>query len=172
MKDFLLSGEQQGLPLRYKCSRRKIWYEVPLMKQTEGFFFKRSHHFPRLCINRASVLVTDTAYRVTMKDKHTIEGLCYSFYNSLTLLFAEIDGRFYGGGVLELTPSEFKGLPIVLSRRLKRASDEEKRAFESDDLRKRLIFDLVKKDPVKTRAEEKYTGFYKDSMVLMSWCYR
>lgn len=42
--------------------------------------------------------------------------------------------------------------------RLKRASDEEKRAFESYDLRKRLIFDLVKKDPVKTRAEEEFTG--------------
>lgn len=113
VKDFLLFGEQQGLPLRYKCSRRKVWYEVPLMKETEGFFFKRSHNFPRLCVNNARVLVTDTAYRLTMNDKYTIQGLCYSFYNSLTLLFAEIDGRFYGGGVLELTPSEFKGLPIV-----------------------------------------------------------
>ena len=51
--------------------------------------------------------------------------------------------------------------------RLKRASDEEKRAFESDDLRKRLIFGLVKKDPVKTRAEEEYAGIvtqhYEDS---------
>ncbi len=52
--------------------------------------------------------------------------------------------------------------------RLKQASDEEKRAFESDDLRKRLIFDLVKKDPVKTRAEEKYAGFYKAILEIIS----
>jgi adenine-specific DNA-methyltransferase len=30
----------------------------------------------------------------------------------LTLLFAEIEGRYYGGGVLELTPSEFKKIPL------------------------------------------------------------
>jgi adenine-specific DNA-methyltransferase len=36
----------------------------------------------------------------------------FSFYNSLTLVFAETNGRYYGGGVLELTPSEFKKLPI------------------------------------------------------------
>jgi adenine-specific DNA-methyltransferase len=36
----------------------------------------------------------------------------FSFYNSLTLLFAELEGRYYGGGVLELTPSEFKNLPL------------------------------------------------------------
>ena len=41
-----------------------------------------------------------------------MRGICYSFYNSLTLLMSEIEGRFYGGGVLELTPSEFRRLPI------------------------------------------------------------
>jgi hypothetical protein len=30
----------------------------------------------------------------------------------VTLLFSEIEGRFYGGGVLELTPSEFRSLPL------------------------------------------------------------
>jgi adenine-specific DNA-methyltransferase len=33
-------------------------------------------------------------------------------YNSLTLSFAELNGRYYGGGVLELTPNEFKTLPV------------------------------------------------------------
>lgn len=54
-----------------------------------------------------------------------LEGLCFSFYNSLTLLFSEIDGRFYGGGVLELTPNEFKGLPLVYHE----PSKDEFRAF-------------------------------------------
>lgn len=48
-----------------------------------------------------------------MRSPFTERGLCYSFYNSLTLLFAETNGRFYGGGVLELSPKEFRGLPLV-----------------------------------------------------------
>ena len=47
-----------------------------------------------------------------MKDNYSIDGFVYSFYNSLTIIFAELEGRYYGGGVLELTPNEFKKLPL------------------------------------------------------------
>ena len=47
-----------------------------------------------------------------MKDNWDLNSFIFSFYNSLTLVFAETNGRYYGGGVLELTPSEFKKLPI------------------------------------------------------------
>lgn len=47
-----------------------------------------------------------------MKDDYQVDDLVYSFYNSLTLCFAELYGRYYGGGVLELTPNEFKKLPL------------------------------------------------------------
>lgn len=47
-----------------------------------------------------------------MKNSQSVDNLIYSFYNSLTLSFAELNGRYYGGGVLELTPNEFKNLPI------------------------------------------------------------
>jgi len=73
----------------------------------------RPHLLPRIIVNKAEALVTDTAYRIRMKPGRNIEDLCFSFYNSLTLLFAETDGRFYGGGVLEVTPNEFKNLPLV-----------------------------------------------------------
>ena len=43
-----------------------------------------------------------------------MRDLCFSFYNSITLLFAEVDGRSYFSGVLELTPTEFRGLPLHL----------------------------------------------------------
>ena len=58
------------------------------------------------------MLVTDAAYRVTAKEGFTAHSLVFSFYNSLTLAMAELRGRFYGGGVLEVTPNEFKSLPI------------------------------------------------------------
>lgn len=111
---YISECEKNGIHERYKCQRRKPWYRIPIVEPGDGFFFKRSHIVPRLCINDARVLVTDTAYRIRMKDDYSVRGLCFSFYNSLTLLFAEIDGRFYGGGVLELTPEEFRGLPISM----------------------------------------------------------
>jgi adenine-specific DNA-methyltransferase len=37
-----------------------------------------------------------------------------AFLNSLTFAFAEIIGRSYGGGVLELEPNEAEMLPIPL----------------------------------------------------------
>ena len=52
------------------------------------------------------------AHTLCVKQPYHIDSLIYSFYNSLTLAFAELQGRYYGGGVLELTPNEFKNLPV------------------------------------------------------------
>ena len=45
----------------------------------------------------------------SMYDK---ESMAFCFYNSLTLTQCEYYGRYYAGGVSELTPSEFKKLSI------------------------------------------------------------
>lgn len=112
-KDYIKSGEKQGLHRRYKSMIRDNWFEVPLANPKPGFIFKRSHSHPRIVVNRANILTTDGAYGITPHEGYSIDALCFSFFNSLTLLFAEMDGRFYGGGVLELTPREFRGLPLV-----------------------------------------------------------
>lgn len=111
---YIAECEEEGLHKRYKCQRRKPWYRIPIVEAGDGLFFKRAHILPRLCINEARVLATDAAYHIRMKNEFNVQGLCFSFYNSLTLLFAEIEGRFYGGGVLELTPEEFRGLPLAM----------------------------------------------------------
>ena len=111
---YIEACEAAELHRRYKCRRRKPWYRIPIVEPGDGLFFKRAHVIPRLCVNEAGVLVTDTAYHIRMKDEWNVRNLCFSFYNSLTLLFAEIEGRFYGGGVLELTPEEFRGLPLTM----------------------------------------------------------
>jgi adenine-specific DNA-methyltransferase len=122
---YVVTGELQKLDERYKCRNRKPWYNVPLVTPAAGFVFRRSHEFPRLVINEASVYVTDNVYGITPKLGFTIRGICYSFYNSLTFLFAEMDGRFYGGGVLELSPVEFRNLPLAYHE----PSEEEFAAF-------------------------------------------
>lgn len=113
LQAYIEKGAEAGLPDRYKCRGRKNWYEVRLVPQAPGFFFKRSHGYPRLCLNEAETHITDTAYGIRPKVGFTMRGICFSFYNSLTMLFSETDGRFYGGGVLELSPNELKNLPIV-----------------------------------------------------------
>lgn len=113
LRAYIEEGEKNLIHHRYKCRNRRRWYEVPLVPIEQGFFFKRSHSFPRIILNEAGVYLTDTAYGLRLKPSYTMRGLCFSFYTSLTILFAEIDGRFYGGGVLELSPNEFRGLPIV-----------------------------------------------------------
>lgn len=115
VKRYIAIGEEMGVHLRYKCRHRPVWYKVPVVAENDGLFFKRSHVVPRLCTNGSGVLVTDSAYHIRMKEGQFVQSLCGSFYNSLTLLFAEIEGRFYGGGVLELTPSEFRRLPVSMS---------------------------------------------------------
>ena len=128
-REFLELGEKMEIHKRYKCRHREPWYRIPIVPASHGFFFKRAHIFPRFCVNDARVLVTDTAYRVTVHEGYEIRDLCFSFYNSITLLFAEIDGRFYGGGVLEVTPSEFRGLPLHFLRATKTEFAEFERAF-------------------------------------------
>ena len=111
---YIEACEEEGVHRRYKCRGRKPWYRIPIVEPGDGLFFKRAYILPRLCVNEAGVLVTDTAYHIRMKDEWNVKDLCFSFYNSVTLLFAEIEGRFYGGGVLELTPEEFRGLPLTM----------------------------------------------------------
>ena len=75
---------------------------------------KRSHSFPRLILNSVGAYTTDTAYRIRSLGIEP-EKLVYCFINSLTALTAELEGRHYGGGVLELVPSEIEKLLIPLA---------------------------------------------------------
>ena len=123
---FIADCEARGIHERYKCQRRTPWYNIPIVPAGDGLFFKRANLYPRLCVNEASTLATDAAYQVRMKDGYSIRDLCFSFYNTITLLFAEVDGRSYFSGVLELTPTEFRGLPLHLMT----PAEEEFSAFE------------------------------------------
>jgi len=107
--NYIASGEAQELHLRYKCRIRTPWYVVPSVWPAPVAMLKRSHHFPRLVHNVSGALSTDTAYRI---QPHHVSSsdLVASGVNSLTSLCAELEGRHYGGGVLELVPSEIERL--------------------------------------------------------------
>ena len=113
LREYLELGETKQIPNGYKCLKRNNWYVIPnIADKPDAFFLKRTHHYPKLLRNDSNALITDSAYKVRMRNDYSLNSFIYSFYNSLTSIFTELDGRFYGGGVLELMPSEFKKLPI------------------------------------------------------------
>lgn len=114
-RQYIERGERERLHTRYKCRIRAPWYKVPSVYSTEVGMLKRCHDTPRLILNRLGAYTTDTAYRIRTRD---VEGerLVGCFINPLTALSAELEGRHYGGGVLELIPSEIERLLIPLPK--------------------------------------------------------
>lgn len=117
MVEYISTGEQQGLHTRYKCRIRTPWYVVPYVWSSELALLKRSYQYPKLVINELGAYSTDTAYRIRLLPKYIdrAKDLAFSFLNSLTFLTAELEGRHYAGGVLELVPSEVERLLIPLT---------------------------------------------------------
>lgn len=97
---------------RYKCKDRTPWYGVPIVGRGDILFFKRYDRLPRIYVNEANIYTTDIAYNMRLLDDYDDKSLAFCFYNSLTLTLCEYNGRYYAGGVSELTPSEFKRLSI------------------------------------------------------------
>lgn len=112
-REYIETGERQKLHARYKCRIRTPWYAVPSVYSTDVGLLKRSHDTPRLILNKIGAYTTDTAYRIRSK-RGSAERLVYCFLNPLTAVSAELEGRHYGGGVLELVPSEIEKLLIPL----------------------------------------------------------
>lgn len=110
--EYLDQGEKQKINERYKCLSRNRWFDVPIVKNGAVCFFKRYSRCPRIIVNEALVHTTDIAYNIRFFDGYEPKSFAFCFYNSLTLALCEYYGRFYGGGVGELVPSEFKSLAI------------------------------------------------------------
>jgi adenine-specific DNA methylase len=133
---YIKQGEDEELHTRYKCGSRSPWYKVPSVYTRKIGMLKRAHDTPRLIFNELEAYTTDTAYRIN-SDKFSPELLVYCFLNPLTALFAEIEGRYYGGGVLELVPSEIEKLYIPIPNDIEydvRLLDKEVRSLSMDDV--------------------------------------
>ena len=114
VRNYLKTGLSQNIQNRFKCRTRKTWYKVPSVYSAPIAMLKRAHHYPRLVLNSADAYTTDTAYRILPLGIKP-DALVLGFLNSLTCLTAEMEGRHYGGGVLELVPSEIERLlvPVI-----------------------------------------------------------
>lgn len=112
---YIEEGEQRGIHKGYKCRIRDEWQIMPSAWVSDALFIRRNNIYPRLIINKARAYTTDTMHRVTVNKGVNLEAFVASYYNSLSLAFAEICGRSHGGGVLELMPNEVEDIPLPYS---------------------------------------------------------
>ena len=101
-KAYIQTGREAEPPHALQVPRALPWYTVPSV-------YRRDRHaeaFPRHATSHSdSVWKVYDGYGLRIRrtcGRHT----CRSFINPLTALSAELEGRHYGGGVLELIPSE------------------------------------------------------------------
>jgi adenine-specific DNA-methyltransferase len=106
---YIRLGESTEVHKGYKCSIRAPWYAVPSVWTPDGFLFRQIYDFPRAVLNKAGATSTDTIHRITCKTDKP-ERVIANTYTWLTAASAEIEGRSYGGGVLELEPTEAERL--------------------------------------------------------------
>lgn len=130
------AGEEeiQGVKLknRFKCANRTPWYGVPIVNRGDIVFFKRYSILPRIYINKEKVHTTDAGYHIRLKEEFDAESVVFCFFNSMTLAQCEYNGRYYGGGVSELVPSEFKELTIPYRTIAKEDIAKLKRLFKKN----------------------------------------
>lgn len=108
---YVENGERQSFHLGYKCSIRTPWYLVPSVWAPDLFLFRQIYDFPRVLLNDARASCTDTIHRMRVHNgtPEVIAAMCFT---SLSAASAEIEGRSYGGGVLELEPTEAERLLV------------------------------------------------------------
>jgi len=115
LRDYIARGEKNGASEHFKCRMRDPWFIVPSVWVPDAFLFRQIGSYPKLVLNRVGATCTDTLHRVKFKSNRDAGKLVACFHNSLTFAFAEIFGRSYGGGVLELMPTEAEKLPIPVT---------------------------------------------------------
>lgn len=109
LESYIRLGEDLQVHQGYKCSIRDPWYAVPSVWIPDAFVFRQIYDFPRIVLNEAEATSTDTIHRMRCKAGNP-SAVIANTYSSLTAASAEIEGRSYGGGVLELEPTEAERL--------------------------------------------------------------
>jgi adenine-specific DNA methylase len=152
---YLAAGEADGVPDGYKCRIRRRWWEVPSVWTPDAFLLRQIAGHPRIVANAAGATSTDTVHRVRVRPGVDAGRLAVAAFNSATFACAEIVGRSYGGGILELEPSEAEELPVpdpaLVPDWLAAKADELVRQRRTDDaldlVDRVLLVDAVGVDP-------------------------
>jgi adenine-specific DNA methylase len=108
-KAYIRQGIRDKVNTGYKCTNRDPWWRVPILPEPDVIFTYMNHHMPRLISNEASVQVSNSVYGISLHRNRKRIGratLPALFFNSVSALSSEVEGRSYGGGLLKHEPRE------------------------------------------------------------------
>ena len=123
-RSYIDEGARRGENGGYKCSIRDSWYSVPSVWVPDAFFLRRNNLFPKFVLNACGAVSTDTMHRIKFYEGVDPRLVLIGYYSSVGLAYAELCGRSYGGGVLEILPKEV-GNMLLPSVDLAHLSEEE-----------------------------------------------
>jgi len=112
LAQYIQLGEDDGVHEGYKCRIRNSWWSVPSIARPAGFMLRQVSTYLRMMSNDADATSTDTVHRVFTKPGVDMRRLSVAALNSATLAMSEVLGRSYGGGLLEVEPTEAIALPV------------------------------------------------------------
>lgn len=122
---YIRYGEETNQNSGYKCQIRKRWYRIPSIWVPDAFFLRRNHLYPKFVLNtELNAVSTDTMHRIRFSMGVNPKRVLLSYYNSIALAFTEIEGRSYGGGVLEILPGEVEKIILPDLRKVELVDEE------------------------------------------------
>jgi len=108
-KNYIDVGVNRKIHTGYKCANRKPWWRVPIPQEPDLIFTYMNHQMPRIVSNDAKIQASNSVYGVKLHRNRKLIGrkvLPRLFFNSVSALSSEIEGRSYGGGLLKIEPRE------------------------------------------------------------------
>lgn len=142
-KRYIKWGEGTSQNTGYKCRIRDRWYIVPSVWVPDAFFLRRNNLFPKFVLNEINAVSTDTMHRIKFKENIDKRKALLSYYNSITFAFTELNGRSYGGGVLEILPREVGALIIPDIQNIDKKTTNELLYIIDDYLRNKKDIDQL-----------------------------
>lgn len=120
LKAYLDSFSKKEKLKNVTFAKRPIWHSPLYMELPDAFFPYMHNSGPRIILNGARTLCTNTIHRVFFKDKNGKSLLnkdkklvAISILSSFSQFSAELEGRTYGSGALKIEPSEAKRIKLI-----------------------------------------------------------
>lgn len=117
VRKYLDFGVKRGVPERFKCRVRGVWYSVPHVKVGGALLSYMSGRAPRLLCNQPGLVAPNTLHVVRFEKGYRATPFVAGWYSSLTKLSCELEGHPLGGGMLKLEPSEAESVLVPVPHR-------------------------------------------------------
>lgn len=141
---WVAEGEAAGVHEHHKCAKREPWFRVDLPPRPDAFVTSTRMASPLLVLNRTRYRCTNTLYAVRLNPGNEVcpESIALGFLTTFVALWAELNGRRYGGGVLKVDLGTLAELPVPVVPECAHAFADANRALrEGDEDRARQIAD-------------------------------